>query len=162
MRPPPPPIKRFIWHRRGVCMPYFWGPYAFFFLCRNPLNSTDFYAIRTPIAWHILGACCLQIWGVGVVRIIFNKVSPTSFCRLGRDKTSMGKVFGVVWMPRCAPFASLLSCEARGIATVISMTGRPGHRTMEMNGGSTVLYLARTPRATLFMLILIGLEAKGF
>ena len=25
------------------------------------------------------------------------------------------------------------------------MTGRPGDRTMEMNGGSSVLYLARTP-----------------
>ena len=41
------------------------------------------------------------------------------------------------------------------------MTGRPGHRTMEMNGRSTVSYLVRTPLAPFFMLILIGLEAKG-
>ena len=27
-----------------------------------------------------------------------------------------------------------------------NMTGRPGHRTMEMNGGSSTSYLARTPR----------------
>ena len=41
------------------------------------------------------------------------------------------------------------------------MTGRPGQRTMEMNGRRTVSYLVRTPRIPLFMLILIGLEAKG-
>ena len=35
------------------------------------------------------------------------------------------------------------------------MTGRSGHRTMEMNGKSTVSYLVRTP-------ILKGLEVKGF
>ena len=39
--------------------------------CRNPLILTDFYAIQTPFVWHILGAYFLQIWGVGVVRIIF-------------------------------------------------------------------------------------------
>ena len=32
---------------------------------------------------------------------------------------------------------------------------------MEMNGRSTVSYLARTPRVPFFMLIFIGLEAKG-
>ena len=41
------------------------------------------------------------------------------------------------------------------------MTGRPGYRTMEMNGKSTVSYLVRTPRIPFFMLILIGLEAKN-
>ena len=41
------------------------------------------------------------------------------------------------------------------------MTGRPGHRAMEMNGKSTVSYLVRTPRAPFFLLILIGLEAKN-
>ena len=41
------------------------------------------------------------------------------------------------------------------------MTGRPGHRTTEMNGKSTVSYLVRTPRVPFFMLILIGLEAKN-
>ena len=46
----------------GVRMPYF---------CGNPLILTDFYAIQTPIVWHIFGAYFLQIWGVGVVRIIF-------------------------------------------------------------------------------------------
>ena len=42
------------------------------------------------------------------------------------------------------------------------MTGRHGDRMMEMNGGSTASYLARTPRVCLAMLILIGLEANGF
>ena len=55
------------------------GPYAIFWgsVChifsRNPLILTDFYAIQTPILWHIFGAYFLQIWGVGVVRIIFIK-----------------------------------------------------------------------------------------
>ena len=40
------------------------------------------------------------------------------------------------------------------------MTGRPGHRTMEMNGGSSVSYL--TPCVPLFVLcLLIGLETEG-
>ena len=33
---------------------------------------------------------------------------------------------------------------------------------MEMNGGSTVSYLVRTPRVPFFMLILKSLEATGF
>ena len=41
------------------------------------------------------------------------------------------------------------------------MTGRPGHRTMERNGRSTVSYLMCTPRVPFFMLILIGPEAKN-
>ena len=41
------------------------------------------------------------------------------------------------------------------------MTGRPGDHKMEMNARSTASYLTRTPRVPLFMLILIGLEAKG-
>ena len=54
------------------------GPYAVFWgsvchiFCRNPLILTDFYAIQSPIVRHSLGAYFLQIWGVGVVRIIFN------------------------------------------------------------------------------------------
>ena len=35
------------------------------------------------------------------------------------------------------------------------MTGRPGHRTMEMNGGSSVPYLARTPCVPLFSTLFI-------
>ena len=41
------------------------------------------------------------------------------------------------------------------------MTGRPGCRTMEMFGGSTASYLARTPRIPLFVPIFIGLETKN-
>ena len=32
---------------------------------------------------------------------------------------------------------------------------------MEMNGGSAASYLARTPCVPVFLLVLIGLEAKG-
>ena len=42
------------------------------------------------------------------------------------------------------------------------MTGRPGHRTMEMNGGSSAPYLARTPCVPLFCALLIGVETEGF
>ena len=42
---------------------------------------------------------------------------------------------------------------------VTGMTGRPGDRTIERIGGSTLSYLARTPRVPLLMLVLIGLEA---
>ena len=41
------------------------------------------------------------------------------------------------------------------------ITGRPGDRTMEMNGGSTASYLARTPCVPVFLFILIGPDAKG-
>ena len=34
------------------------------------------------------------------------------------------------------------------------MTGRPGHRTMEMNGGSSASYLVRTPCVPLFCTLL--------
>ena len=34
--------------------------------------------------------------------------------------------------------------------SIPNMTGRPGCRTMEMNGGSSVSYLARTPCVPLF------------
>ena len=59
-------------------MPYFGGSVCHIF-CRNPLILTDFYAIQAPIVWHILGAYFLQIWGVGVVRIIFTGVFKVSW-----------------------------------------------------------------------------------
>ena len=37
-----------------------------------------------------------------------------------------------------------------GILSMPNMTGRPGYRTMEMNGGSSTPYLARTPCVPLF------------
>ena len=40
--------------------------------------------------------------------------------------------------------------------------GRPGRRTMEMNGGSSASYLERTLYAPLFAFCSTGMEAKGF
>ena len=53
----------------GVRVPYFWVhmPHV---AVGNTLILTDLYAIRIPKEWHVLGAYCLQIWGVGVVRIV--------------------------------------------------------------------------------------------
>ena len=45
--------------------------------------------------------------------------------------------------------------------SVTDITGRPGDRTIEINRGSTVSYLACTPRVPYLMVILVGLEAKG-
>ena len=42
--------------------------------CRNPLILTDFYATRTPIVWHILGAFVFANMGVGLVRMIFEVI----------------------------------------------------------------------------------------
>ena len=41
-----------------------------------------------------------------------------------------------------------------------NMTGRPGHRTMEMNGGSSAPYLACTPCVPLFCTLFNG-RGKG-
>ena len=42
-----------------------------------------------------------------------------------------------------------------------NMTGRPGHWTMEMNGGSSAPYLACTPCVPLFVHCLIRVETEG-
>ena len=42
-------------------------------LCESPFISRDLYAIRPLVLWHILGTYFLLIWGVGVVRIIFDR-----------------------------------------------------------------------------------------
>ena len=43
------------------------------------------------------------------------------------------------------------------------MTGRPGHRTMETNGGSSAPYLARTPYVPLFCTLFNrGGSRRGF
>ena len=43
-----------------------------------------------------------------------------------------------------------------------NMTGRPGHRTMEMNGGSSAPYLARTPCVPFFSTLFNRVETEGF
>ena len=45
---------------------------------RAPLILRDVYAMQT-IVWHILGAHCLQVWRVGVVRVVFRGALPA--CR---------------------------------------------------------------------------------
>ena len=42
-----------------------------------------------------------------------------------------------------------------------NMTGRPGHWTMEMNGGSSALYLACAPCVPLLVHCLLRVEAEG-
>ena len=78
--------------------------------CKNPLISRDFYAMLTPIVWRILGACLLQIWGLGVLRSVF-KTQP-SFSTPG---------FG----PLCEGTSSLL----------VLQTGRPPTETVNGKSG---------------------------
>ena len=71
-RPPPLPIKTVhVEHKRGGVVCHVFGSVCHIF-CRNPLILRDFYAIRTPTAWHIWGVYFSQIWRVGVVRSAFN------------------------------------------------------------------------------------------
>ena len=46
-------------------------------------------------------------------------------------------------------YLSQSHCSRKGMS-MPNMTGRPGYRTMEMNGGSSAPYLARTPYVPLF------------
>ena len=75
------------------------GSYAIFLgsVChifyRNPLVLTDFYAIRTPIVWHICGGIYfLQIWGGGGGQNCFqhlgllDKASYRSKKKVGRKR----------------------------------------------------------------------------
>ena len=60
-------------HKNGayggsVC--HIWGVRMPYFLYKS-LDFNRFYAIQTPIVWHILGTYFFANMGVGVVRIIF-------------------------------------------------------------------------------------------
>ena len=50
----------------------------------------------------------------------------------------------------------------RGPRSTPNMSGRPGYRTMEMNGGSSAPYLARTPCVPLCVHCLVWVETEGF
>ena len=64
------------------------------------------------------------------------------YVKCGQDLEHRGSVQTRV--PRKGSFTSKGFCDHE------SMTGGPGHRTMEMNGGSSALYLACTPCVPLF------------
>ena len=56
-----------------------------------------------------------------------------------------GWIWLFLWAPRFSVQRSQNACFS-----MPNMTGRPGHRTMEMNGGSSAPYLACTPCVPLF------------
>ena len=51
--------------------------------------------------------------------------------------------------------------ELKNDYSMSNMTGRPGYRTMEMNGGSSTPYPACTPCVPLFVHCIIRVEAEG-
>ena len=52
--------------------------------------------------------------------------------------------------PRQDPCLATQQSQSRHQYSMPNMTGRPGYRTMEMNGGRSAPYLARTPCVPLF------------
>ena len=52
-------------------------------------------------------------------------------------------------------------CFCRSLHSMPNMTGRPGYRTMEMNGGSSALYLGCAPCVPLIVHCLMRVEAEG-
>ena len=73
-RPPPPSSSYGI---KGGSHAIFLGPYAIIF-CRNPLILRDFYAIRTPIVWRILGTFFCKYGGGGGQNCFQNGACMTS------------------------------------------------------------------------------------
>ena len=57
-------IDRPMWHKRGGFVCHIFGCICHIF-CRNPLILTDFYAIRTPIVWHLWGHTFCKCGGGG-------------------------------------------------------------------------------------------------
>ena len=93
-------------------------------LCESPLISRDFYAIRPLILWHIWHFF-LRIWGVGVVRIIFNiRGGPL------RNHCSKRRRPQPYW--KCSGSLKHLELWGLGIPAVLSRAGNalrafPGH-----------------------------------
>ena len=83
---------------------------------------TDFHAIRTPIAWHILRAYFLQMCGVGVVRVVFIH----SFCEdsSGNFAETTGCHLGMWQSLPCWVTACTTRQERKGYS------GRPQQRNM--------------------------------
>ena len=94
---------------------------------------------------------------------------------IGPEKAPIGPEKVPIW-PEKARFSrkdfSRFSLKPGGLSppfgfsqqkSMPNMTGRPGSRTMEMIGGSSVSYLARTPCAPLFSTLFNkGWKQKGF
>ena len=81
---------------------------------------------------------------------LWTEILWTSFCRFSRK----------VQIHKSQEVSLQLLLHVNHIATS-NMTGRTGYRTMEMNGGSSASYLARTPCVPLFVHCLIGVETEG-
>ena len=109
--------------------------------------------------------------------LLGHPAGQTGVCRLGTCLPATG----VIWALRAQSRKEVRKChcprgrEALGpgrpkspkrsrkrveISTP-NMTGRPGYRTMEMNGGSSAPYLALTPCVPLFVHCLIRVETEG-
>ena len=70
------------------------------------------------------------------------------------DLTDLRRAWYCMHLPRIA-----IGCKM--LTSMPNMTGRPGHRTMEINGGSSAPYFACTPCVPLFCTSLIGVKTEA-
>ena len=108
---------------------------------RDPLRapfSSQSCGVVLPLIVLPLKTCCS-------LKLQFQCLTPNSFT----------PIFGLRGRPK-----AILHCDV-GVVSMPNMTGRPGHGTMEMNGGSSAPYLACAPCVPLFVHCLIRVEAEG-
>ena len=106
-------------------MPHILGSVCHIF-CRNPVILREFYAIRAPIVWHMMGAfICCKCGGLGVVSIFLK------WCRDNlRQLHSLSK-------PRCLENLSMAHADHHGAG--ICHKAEPPERVV--NGGFELVSL---------------------
>ena len=123
------------WHSSICCM--FWG-------ANRPVVHLRFDSCTLPISVNLKGLSCRNTRSLKNAAIL----RAFRFMKHLRVKVQHDTRTNSSYTP--------LNCPCP-----IWLTGRPGRRTMEMIGGSSVSYLARTPCVPLFSLCLIGVETEG-
>ena len=87
------------------------------------------------------------------------RLCDTAFCNILRDNCAIPAAKKTAQKS----FAILSLQVMRDIKSEVAgpLSGQLGCWTMEMNGGSSASYLARTPRVPLFRTLLIGVNTEG-
>ena len=100
-----------------------------------------------PLVVFNVSCSRVQPWGCFRARDMFRTPGPSSKNATSPSPVDLGAIreFG-----GCTKQSGLQDTTERLHQSTPNMTGRPGCRTMEMNEGSSVSYLARTPCVPLF------------
>ena len=153
-------------------------------LCQTPILSQDLqtdpgHFSRHPVWAGTFQSTFLALLLVRVPALLYMNTRIAKFERLqspydhnpretnkgkntsSKDTSSKDRRKADVKSPKY-PLTRDIFRATRGLRSIPNMTGRPGCRTMEMIGGSSVSYLARTPYVRFyFLLCLIGVETEG-